>query len=172
MPDLPSMSPEAKSRMIAEVAIGTSDCSYWTFRADDRLYGIDVASLREISTNTSITPVPHAPPAIRGLTNLRSRILLVLDLRPLLGLPAVELTTESRLVILKSTVIEDVGILVDRGGDIVRVTPDQMESVEQSEQRLTVDHRSLVTGVCKLDQELMMIVDARRIATTLSEVMQ
>src|SRR5580765_5094406 len=80
--------------------------AFCTFRADQRLYGIDVSSLREISTNITITPVPPAPAAVRGLANLRSRIHLILDLRPLLGLAPVECTLDSRLIILKPKVAE------------------------------------------------------------------
>src|SRR5512139_4030332 len=86
--------------------------SFCTFRAEGRLYGIDVAHLREVSTHVATTPVPHAPPVIRGLTNLRSRVYLVIDLRPLLGLPPADCTVDSRLVILKAEFGEDVGVLV------------------------------------------------------------
>src|SRR5262245_18930488 len=95
--------------------------AFCTFRADQRLFGIDVACLREINTNTVITPVPPAPPVVRGLANLRSRVHLILDLRPLLGLPPADCTPDSRLIMLKPAVTEDVGLLVDRGGDILRV---------------------------------------------------
>src|SRR5262245_9062877 len=96
--------------------------AFCTFRAGQQLYGIDVASLREISTNTSMTPVPPAPPEVRGLVNLRSRILLALDLRAMLGImPPAEVTDSSRLIVLKPGVAEDIGLLVDSGGDIVNV---------------------------------------------------
>src|SRR3954464_4532443 len=86
--------------------------SFCTFRADRRLYGIDVSSLREISTSVPITPVPPAPPAVCGLANLRSRVFLILDLRPLLGLPPTESTPDSRLLIFKPAVAQDTGLLV------------------------------------------------------------
>ena len=134
--------------------------SFCTFHADKRLYGIEVASLREISTHLAITPVPPAPAVVRGLANLRSRIHLILDLRALVGLPPIPCSDDNRLIIVKPAIAEDVGLLVDRGGNIVSVPEDQIEPTEHAGD----DPAQLVSGVCKLKHELMMIIDARRLA--------
>jgi purine-binding chemotaxis protein CheW len=133
--------------------------SFCTFFADRRMYGIEVKHLREISTPLAITPVPPAPAMVCGLANLRSRILLILDLRALLGLPPMDSTDDSRLIILKPAVAEDIGLLVDRGGNIITVAEDQIEAAEHDD-----ESSRLVKGVCKLKNELMMIVDATRLA--------
>lgn len=133
--------------------------SFCTFFAGKRMYGIEVKHLREISTLLAITPVPPAPPIVRGLANLRSRILLILDLRALLGLTPVDCTDDSRLIILKPAVADDIGLLVDRGGNIITVAEDQIEAGEHGD-----DASRLVKGVCKLKNELLMIVDAKRLA--------
>lgn len=146
--------------------------AFCTFRADGRLYGIDLTHLREISTNVTTTPVPQAPPGIRGLANLRSRIYLVLDFRPLLGLPRADCTSESRLIIFKATVVEDLGLLVDSGGEIVRVAQNLIEACGESSSMLaestTGAAAPLVTGICKLEKELMMIVDPTRFADAIA----
>ncbi|HEX4792927.1 MAG TPA: chemotaxis protein CheW [Humisphaera sp.] len=149
--------------------------SFCTFRADGRLYGIDLLSLREISTSMAITPVPPAASAVRGLANLRSRILLVLDLRPLLGLPPLPCTEESRLLIFKPAVVQDAGLLVDGGGDIIAVPRDRIEAIEDNvpESKRTNPNQplSLVVGVCKLEQELMMIIDAARLSGAVARLL-
>jgi purine-binding chemotaxis protein CheW len=148
------------SEMTAIEAVFRSFC---TFRADWRLYGIDVAHLREVSTHVATTPVPQAPPCIRGLTNLRSRVYLVIDLRPLLGMAPADCSAESRLIILKAEIGEDVGILVDRGGDIVRVKTSDIETPVQSASgradATTGALAPLTGGVCKMEAELMVILD-------------
>ena len=137
--------------------------SFCTFRAEGRLYGIDVAHLREVSTHVATTPVPQAPPAIRGLANLRSRVYLVIDLRPLLGLSPADCTVDSRLIILKTGLGEDMGILVDSGGDIVRVKESDTEVSAQSASDGADTPAdvppSLAGGVCKLEKELMVVLD-------------
>lgn len=142
--------------------------TFCTFRVQDRLYGIDVSHVREVSTHTAVTQVPQAPPVVRGLTNLRSRIYLVLDLRPALGFASEASTPESRLVVLQAHVAEHVGVLVDRGGEIVKVAVEQIEDAadEAATGQATgggAARRSVVAGVCKLQNELMMIVDPARL---------
>src|SRR6266404_3681472 len=108
---------------VAQASIRT----FCTFRTTGRLYGIDVKHVREVSTQSAVTPVPQAPAIIRGLSNLRSRIFLVLDLRAALGLATADCTPDSRLVVLHAGVAENLGLLVDCGGEIVRVPEDQIE---------------------------------------------
>lgn len=157
------------------VQTDTATRSFCTFRADRRLYGIDVLSLREISTPMAITPVPPAISAVRGLANLRSRILLVLDLRPLLGMTPVPCTEESRLLVLKPSIAQDTGLLVDSGGDILAVPIDQIETIDQvpssPNEATGEDSHALIFGVCKLEKELMMIIDATRLADTVARLL-
>ena len=166
----------AQGRLSETDPAGSVMRSFCTFRTDERLYGIDVISIREVSTNMAITPVPHAPPQVRGLANLRSRILLVLDLGSLLGLAPAKCTPDSRLLILKPAVMEDAGILVDRGGDIIQIRQDRIEEQDASALASAAtsasDVQSLVVGVCKLENELMMIIDATRFADTISKLLQ
>ncbi len=161
--------------------------TFCTFRAGNGLYGIDVMSLREVSRDNQITPMPQSPPAVRGLTNLRSSILLVLDLRSLLGLPPIELTSESRLIILKPEIGESLGILVDGGGDIRLIPEDRIEDrlaaagrlpaavnappVKGSTTKISTGETAnarpeslLVVGAAKLESDLMLIIDATRFA--------
>ena len=140
---------------------------FCTFRLDQRLYGIPVRFVREISLNLPMTAVPQAPATIRGLANLRSRIFLVLDLGPLLGLAPIAATSESRLIILKREIGQDMALLVERGEDIIQVRTEQIEPAAIATDSLGVSASSLIAGVCKLDGELMMIVDPTQLTETL-----
>jgi purine-binding chemotaxis protein CheW len=147
--------------------------TFCTFRAQGRLYGIDVEQVREVSTHVTVTPVPQSPPIVRGLANLRSRVYLVLDVGPALGLPQSECTETSRLIVLQAHVAENLGLFVDCGGDIARVPLEQIETstgqtTEAAESSLDRP-ASPVIGVCKLDAELMMIIDPLRIIQTLEK---
>jgi len=134
------------------------DRMFCSFRTEGRLYGIDIAQVGEISAQVAFTPVPQAPPAVRGLANLRSRVYLVVDVRPVLGLPPVECTEDSRLIVLKPHLAENFGVLVEHGGDIVRVSAARIEETPPS---ATGDHpQDVVVGVCKLEHDLMNIIDA------------
>ena len=148
---------------------------FCSFRAEGRLYGIDAAQVREVSTQVSCTPVPQAPAAIRGLTNLRSRIYLVIDVRSMLGLAPVDCTSGSRLIVLKSHVAEDLGILVEHGGDIVSVNAEQIENAARIEDK-AIDSCGgrlppVTAGVCKLETELMTIIDSTRLVEAVKVLM-
>ena len=146
--------------------------SFCTFRLGPRLYGIDVAQVREVSPLLPMTPVPQAPPAVHGLFNLRSRIYLALDLRPLLTLPVVQSTPASRLLILRQEIGQDLGVLVEIGGDIVHAPADSIEASGASPDPNSQENSSLVAGACKLPGELMIVVDVAGIARIVSNLMR
>ena len=136
---------------------------FCTFRLNQRLYGIKLSEVREVSTGLPITPVPHAPPAVRGLANLRSRIYLVIELRQMLGFPSADPTPDNRLLILRPGIAEGVGILVDRGGDIVTVADQKIEQTPESASTPSTGEAArprFITGICKLESELLMVVSA------------
>jgi purine-binding chemotaxis protein CheW len=141
--------------------------SFCTFRTQDRLYGIDVTQVREVSTHVALTPVPQAPSIVRGLVNLRSRIYLVLDVRPALSLPPLGCTADTRLVVLHPRVAESLALFVERGGDIVRVSSDQIEHVALPTAASPETLAAPVVGVCRLEAELMMIIDPFKLVDAL-----
>ncbi len=144
---------------------------FCSFRTGGRLYGIDAAQVREVSAQIACTPIPQAPSAVRGLANLRSRIYVVVDIRPILGLPPAECTSDSRLIVLKPQVAEDLGILVEHGGDIVRVSAAQIEEASPQSARAADSpaerSSAVIVGVCKLDSELMNIIDSAKLVEAL-----
>lgn len=143
-----------------------------TFRLAGQLFGVDVLDVKEITTEATCTPVPHAPPEVRGYVNLRGQIHLVLDLRQLLGLPPAETGPASRLVIFKPAVAEALAALVDAVSDIVSVAPDQVEprpplapgTGDEVAQRAC----RLVAGTAKLDGQLVTVLAAGKLAEALS----
>ena len=149
---------------------------FCSFRTEGRLYGIDAAQVREVSAHVAFTPVPQCPPAVRGLANLRSRVYLVVDVRPVLGFPPVGCTEDSRLIVLRPQLAENLGILVEHGGDIVRVSAAQIEETPPPAAAAadTAGDRppDVVVGVCKLDRELMNIIDAARLVESLEALVK
>jgi len=73
-------------------------------------------------------------------------------------------------------VAEDTGLLVDRGGDILTVRRDQMDALDTTESSPDVptgdEKIPLVVGVCKLEKELMMIIDATRLSAAIARLLR
>ena len=137
-----------------------SDRLYCTFRLAGRLFGVDVLAVKEVNTRTAFTPVPRAPAAVIGLVNLRGQLHLILDLRRLLGLGPARVTPDSRLVVFKPAVGESFGVLVDAVGDVVRVAAAQTEGYRPDDPARA---GGLVTGVGKVEGDLVVIVDPYRL---------
>ncbi|MCO4055749.1 MAG: purine-binding chemotaxis protein CheW [Bosea sp.] len=91
-----------------------------TFRVDARTFGIDVAAVREIKGWHPATPLPHVPPHVRGVINLRGMILAVYDLRARIGL-GVTAATPAHVILVVDVHERVAGLLVDAVSDIIDI---------------------------------------------------
>ncbi len=124
---------------------------------DGHWFGIEVERVQEVLRPQPITRVPLAPPAIRGLVNLRGQIVTALDVRVVMGLPP--LAGEPMHVILRSAG-EHVSLLVDRVGDILAVEDHAFEAPPET---LTGGARALIRGAYKLPDRLLLLLDIDRL---------
>ena len=140
-------------------------CTFWL---SGRLFGVDILGVKEITSKVEFTPVFHSPEFIRGYVNIRGHIHLVLNLKQLLGLESSDDDYLSgRVILFKTDIGESFGVLVDRIGDVVRVTQEQIEesrhSMDQSMgEGLDTRDNELITGVCKLKDNLLVILNAHQ----------
>jgi purine-binding chemotaxis protein CheW len=97
-----------------------------TFFLDREEYGVDVKQVQEIRRLSEITPVPRAPQFVRGVINLRGRILPVLDLRAKLGLGEVAEDKATRIIVVR--VKERIlGLLVDGASQVLKIPLSRIE---------------------------------------------
>jgi purine-binding chemotaxis protein CheW len=96
-----------------------------TFRVDDRHFGVDVSTVREIKGWQPTTPIPNAPPHVLGVVNLRGTVIAVHDLRHRIGLGHTAVSASSVVVIVDFG-DQLAGVLVDAVSDIVDVTADML----------------------------------------------
>jgi purine-binding chemotaxis protein CheW len=132
-----------------------------TFFLDREEYGVDVRLVQEIRRITEITLVPRAPDYIRGVINLRGRIIPVIDLKKKLALGRVGDDKASRIVVVK---IADrlIGLLVDGASQVLRVP---VSSVEAAPDEVVERGGDYIRGVAKLEKRLIILVDLHRILT-------
>lgn len=138
---------------------------FCTFRANGRLFGVDILDVKEVTAETSHTRVAHAPDEVLGLVNIRGHIFLALDLRRLLGMPAATVTAESRLVLFKPAVGSAFGVVVDEIGDIQAVDAKDIEPFNKAEPEIAAtfsDRVELIDSVCELADELLVVLRPRR----------
>jgi purine-binding chemotaxis protein CheW len=130
-----------------------------TFFLDREEYGVDVRQVQEIRRVSEITTVPRAPEFIRGVINLRGRILPVLDLKRKLGLGVVEPVRATRIVVVR--VGERLlGLLVDGASQVLKVPVSRIEPPPEEVLEKGGDY---IRGVAKLDDRLIIVVDLGRL---------
>ena len=134
---------------------GAAESELVTFRVGDVLMGIDIRQVEEINRHVEVTAVPHAPDCVRGVINLRGEVVTVVDLQTILGLPPVEVTEHTRTVVVRSQE-EQIGLLVDQIGDVVKARTDEIDPPPANLGGL--DGR-LFKGVHKLETELLIVLD-------------
>lgn len=138
---------------------------FCTFNLGDQYFGIDVLQVREIVRPQPITMVPLAPPAIRGLINLRGQIVTAIDPRRRLNLAERESrVTKPAAAPLNVVVNTDEGwisLLVDEIGDVLTL-PD--EDFEPPPRTMSAESRELILGAYKLPERLLIILDVERLA--------
>jgi purine-binding chemotaxis protein CheW len=130
------------------------------FRLAGEEFGLDIAQVREIIRMQAITPMPKAPEFIEGVINLRGAIIAVMDLAKRFGLPEAKRTEKSRIVV--SEVKENtVGLIVDEVPEVLRIAEENIEATpEMIESQV---HAEFIKGVGKLEDRLIILLDAERI---------
>lgn len=109
-----------------------------------------------------ITRVPNVPAFIEGVTNLRGRVIPVLDLRRRFGLAATPPTRQSRIVVAELG-SHAVGLIVDGVSEVLRVPAN---AVEPPSALVTTAESTYLRGVAKLEDRLVLLLDLTRILTS------
>lgn len=128
---------------------------YCTFFLDRNFFGVDVLKVQEVIRYQTMTRVPLAPGVIRGLINLRGQIVTAIDLRQRLDLPP-RANDELPMNVVIRTDDGAVSLLVDEIGDVLDADEQQFEAPPET---VGGAARSLVQGVYKLKDRLLLILD-------------
>lgn len=98
-----------------------------TFQVRNAFYGLDTTSVQEVILVGESTRVHHAPQYVRGIINLRGKIVTVIDLGCKLNDQAIQVGEDSRIIIV-SWMGEQIGLLVDGVADVVSLDPASIEA--------------------------------------------
>ena len=122
-------------------------------------YGVSISQVQEIIRIGNITKVPNSLPYMEGVINLRGRVLPVLNLRKRLKLSEKEISNESRIVVVEAGT-KTIGLLVDAVSHVIKVSPDVVERAPEEVMEVDSDY---ITGVCKLQNGLVIMIDIERL---------
>jgi len=136
-----------------------------TFRVADRLYGIDVIRVQEVTKVMPCTRVPLAPKHMRGLINLRGQIATAIELRDLFDIKKnddVEFGSMNVFCEMKGSLV---ALIVDEIGDVIEV---EASSFEETPDTVPRKIQALMSGVYKIPNELLSVLDIDKISTIIT----
>ncbi len=130
-----------------------------TFGLDREEYGIKVGQVREVIRVTEITRVPQSPAHVRGVTNLRGRILPVVEIRTRLGLEAGVVTQRSRIIVVE---VHDrvLGILVDA---VLQVAKVPLDTVTPPPEEVVTPQTDYINGVAHWSGRLIILLELEKV---------
>ena len=126
-----------------------------SFKLVNETYGIEITKIREIILMGEITQIAETAHYIKGLINLRSSVIPVIDLRGRFSLPESELTDESRIMVL-NVGNRTIGIVVDSVNEVLRVSQDHISPAPPAVTSLSNQY---TTGLVRLDEQLLILLD-------------
>jgi purine-binding chemotaxis protein CheW len=124
------------------------------------VYGIDIVHVVEIVAIRKITRVPDLPPHLRGIINLRGRVVAVMDLRMRFGMPERAYDERTCIIVLNHDDIST-GFIVDTVADVRDVASEDLEPPPTL--RSTEEQNRYVKGLAKIGDEVKIILDVNRI---------
>jgi len=145
---------------------GRQEIQLACFRIGTEFYALDIMRIKEIIRPQRLTAVPKAPAFIEGVINLRGAVVPVVDLRKRFDVPAAGLDRRTRVLIcaLSGKII---GLIVDEVAEVRRYT---RKEVQPSPQFLKGRGSEFFLGVCRRDDQLVMLLDLEKILSSTEKI--
>lgn len=124
-------------------------------------YGVPITQVQEIIRMTTPTKLPQVPEFVEGLINLRDQIIPIIDLKKCFGMTGSENTDDTRIIVVEVGG-HTVGIIVDEVTEVLRLSSEAVEPPPPVIGGITAEY---LTGVGKLDNRLLILLDLTRILT-------
>ncbi|HEX7049143.1 MAG TPA: chemotaxis protein CheW [Longimicrobiales bacterium] len=132
---------------------------FLTFSLGDEEYGVGILNVQEIIGRLPITRVPRVPEFIRGVINLRGRVIPIVDLRLKLGMPPGEESREQCMIVVEVTGVQ-MGLMVDRVSEVVDIPAAEIEDAPSFGSGVTTEY---LLGIAKTAGKVRLLLDIERV---------
>lgn len=155
---------EAMNQAVKAITIKTG--KYLTFFLEDEEYGIGILKVKEIIGMMSITSVPRTPEFVKGVINLRGKVIPVMDLRLKFSMKAIPYSDRTCIIVVEiesqdSTVL--IGIIVDAVSEVLNVREDEIEETPTFGTKLDTDY---ILGMAKMEGGVKILLDIDKVLNT------
>ncbi len=132
------------------------------FRLAEAAYALPVDAVREVLRVDTITAVPHTPSFVRGVANMRGRVLPVVDLRVRLGFDRTALAEASRILVV-SEGSEPVGLLVDAVEQMLQIFPSR---IREPPADTPTDQLASIVGMAGVADDVLLLLRTTHLLET------
>jgi purine-binding chemotaxis protein CheW len=132
---------------------------YVTLKLGSDIYAIDVMNVQEITDIPEVVKIPHALPFMKGMSNLRGRVVPLIDLKEKFLMPETEYTKLTVVIIVEIGEIL-IGFIVDSVSDVVDLTDEQIQITPQFKTAISGD---FIKGIVELDETMVVILNVENI---------
>jgi purine-binding chemotaxis protein CheW len=142
---------------------GNREGKYLTFSLDREEYGIGILKVKEIIGMMRITPVPQTPEHVKGVINLRGKVIPVLDLRARFGMASTEYTERTCIVVVEIDSPSGklhMGLVVDSVSEVMNIKGSDIEDTPAFGTTLNTDH---ILGIAKAGGSVKILLDIDKV---------
>ncbi|MFH0998834.1 MAG: chemotaxis protein CheW [Pseudomonadota bacterium] len=144
---------------------GGREGKYLTFTLAGEEYGIGILKIREIIGMMPITSVPQAPDFVKGVINLRGKVIPVIDLRLRFGMAAMDYTERTCIIVVQidlSGAPLNIGIVVDSVSEVLNIGGGDIENAPTFGTQLNTDY---ILGMAKIEGGVKILLDIDKVLT-------
>ena len=132
---------------------------FLTFILANQQYGLEILKVIEIIGMLPVTRVPHSPGYIKGVINLRGRVITVADLRCRFGLEPTKLTHETCIIVVQTNGLT-MGIIVDQVADVVDIEEASIEETPSFGSSISAEY---IAAIGKVRDRVILLPDIDRV---------
>ena len=136
---------------------------YLTFKLGDEEYGLQILKVQEIIRMQAVTRVPRTPAYLRGVINLRGKVIPVVDLRKKFGLKDFEDTERTCIIVvqvLQGSTTVTTGIIIDEVREVLDIVADNIEETPSFGANVDAE---FILGIGKIGTSVKMLLDIDKV---------
>ena len=146
-------------------AMAHREGKYLTFSLAEEEYGIGILKIKEIIGMMPVTTVPRTPEYVKGVINLRGKVIPIIDLRLRFGMEAIDYTERTCIIVVEiegQTGTIQVGVVVDAVSEVLNVDTKDIEDTPQFGRSLDTEY---ILGMAKMEGGVKILLDVDQVLT-------
>lgn len=136
---------------------------YLTFELGGEIYGLEILKVQEIIGIMTVTRVPRTPDFVRGVINLRGKVIPVVDLRIKFGLDSIDDTERTCIIVVQVSQEDNIitmGIIVDEVSEVLDIAANQIEAAPEFGHQIETN---FILGMGKVEKKVVMLLDVDKV---------